>query len=167
LSAAFIEGPAALGSPSGVDANRRPAVMAEVGFRPQSDVEGVGIIALMLAQDHEEHPVPEDMRPRFQELIAAFVAGDFLLSRHALDGIAPIDANSARLFEGQIAAYGDNLASLSDEVWQRSAYRWMDDHWDFVIDLTTNRESVSDLTLHAKLFGGPGGRIEVWSIHVP
>jgi hypothetical protein len=121
----------------------------------------------MLAQDDEEHPVPEDMRPRFQELIAAFVAGDFQLSRHALDGVAPIDANSARLFRERIVAYGDNLASLSDEVWQRSAYRWMEGHWDFVIDLSTNQQPVSDLALHAKLFGGPRGRIEVWSIHVP
>lgn len=121
----------------------------------------------MLAQDDDEHPVPEDMRPRFQELIAAFVTGDFQLSKHALDGIASIDADTARLIEGQIAAYGDSLAPLSDDVWQRSAYCWVDDHWEFLIDLSTVQERVSDLALHAKLFGGPNGRIEVWSVHVP
>jgi hypothetical protein len=121
----------------------------------------------MLALDDQEHPVPEELRPRFQELVAAFVTGDFQLSRHALDGIAPIDAETAGFIEGQIAAYGDSLAPLRDEVWQRSAYRWMNDHWDFLIDLTTVRERVSDLALHAKLFGGLSGRIEVRSVHVP
>lgn len=112
----------------------------------------------MLVQDNDEHPVPEDMRPRFQELIAAFVTGDFQLS---------IDADTAQFIEGQIAAYGDSLAPLSDDVWQRSAYHWMEDHWEFLIDLSTVQERVSDLTLHAKLFDGPNGRIEVWSVHVP
>lgn len=121
----------------------------------------------MLAKDNEEHPVPEEVRPRFQGLIAAFVTGDFQLSRHVLDGIAPIDANMAQFIRGQIAAYGADLAPLSDDVWQRSTYRWMDGHWEFLIDLSTNQEPVSDLALHAKLFGGPGGRIEVWSVHVP
>jgi hypothetical protein len=121
----------------------------------------------MLAQDNDEHPVPEDMRPRFQELIAAFVTGDFQLSRQALDGIASIGADTAKFIEGQIAAYGDSLAPLSDDVWQRSTFRWMDDHWEFLIDLSTVQERVSDLALHAKLFDGPNGRIEVWSVHVP
>ena len=121
----------------------------------------------MLAQDDDEHPVPEEMRPRFRELTAAFVTGDFQLSRPALDGVSQLDADTARFISEQIVAYGDNLASLSDEVWQRSAYRWMDGHWEFLIDLSTDREPVSDLVLHARLFDGPSGRIEVWSIQVP
>lgn len=121
----------------------------------------------MLALDDEEHPVPEAVRPRFQELAAAFVTGDFQLSRHALDGVAPIAADTAAFIEEQIAAYGASLAALSDDVWQRSAYLRVDDHWEFLIDLSTVQEPVSDLVLHAKLFGGPSGRIEVWSVHVP
>ena len=121
----------------------------------------------MLAQDDEEHPVPEQLRPRFQELVAAFVAGDYRLSRHALDCISPIDEQTAQFIAGQIAAYGASLAPLSDQVWQRSIYLWMDGYWEFFIDLSTNQEPVSDLALHAKLFGGPSGRIEVSSVHVP
>lgn len=121
----------------------------------------------MLAQYDKEHPVPEEIRPRFQELVAAFVAGDYRLSRPALDGIAPIDENTAEFIAGQIAAYGATLAPLNDEVWRRSIYLWMDGYWEFLIDLSTTQESVSDLALHAKLFGGPCGRIEVSSIHVP
>lgn len=127
----------------------------------------MGIVPLMLALDDEEHPVPEEMRRRFQEVVAAFVTGDFQLSNHVLDGVASIDADTAGFIEGQIAAYGDGLVPLSDEVWQRSVYHRMEDHWEFLVDLSTIQEPVSDLALHAKLFGGPSGRIEVWSVHVP
>lgn len=121
----------------------------------------------MLAQDDEEHPVPEQLRPRFQGLVAAFVAGDYRLSKHALDGIAPIDEDTARFIAGQIAAYGAPLTPLDDAVWRRSIYLWMDGYWEFLIDLSTTQEPVSDLALHAKLFGDPNGRIEVTSVHVP
>lgn len=121
----------------------------------------------MLAQDDKEHQVPLELRPRFRQVVAAFVAGDFRFERHAIDAVTSIDASTAQFIEEQIAAYGGGLALLSDEVWQRSAYRWMDGYWEFLIDLSTNAEAVSDLALHAKLFGGPSGRIEVWSVHVP
>ena len=127
----------------------------------------MGLAALMLAQDDKEHLVPEQLRPRFQELVAAFVAGDYRLSRHALEGIAPIDEDTAQFIAGQIAAYGATLAPLNDEVWQRSIYLWMGGYWEFLIDLSTTQEPVSDLALHAKLFGDPSGRIEVSSVHVP
>jgi hypothetical protein len=121
----------------------------------------------MLAQDDDEHPVPNELRLRLQDLVAAFVAGDFQLSKHVLDGIERIDAATAELIAGQVAAYGDNLTPLREEVWQRSVYRWMDDHWALLIDLSTAQEPVSDLALHAKLFDDEWGRIEVWSVHVP
>lgn len=124
------------------------------------------LTTLMLAQDGKEHPVPEQLRPRFQELVAAFVAGDYRLSRRTLEGIAPIDEDTAQFIAGQIAAYGATLAPLNDEVWQRSIYLWMDGYWEFLIDLSTAQEPVSDLALHAKLFGDPHGRIEVSSVHV-
>ena len=125
------------------------------------------LTTLMLAQDGKEHPVPEQLRPRFQELVAAFVAGDYRLSRRTLEGTAPIDEDTAQFIAGQIAAYGATLAPLNDEVWQRSIYLWMDGYWEFLIDLSTTQEPVSDLALHAKLFGDPDGRIEVSSVHVP
>lgn len=121
----------------------------------------------MLAQDGKEHPVPEELRPRFRELAAAFAAGDFQLSRHMLDGVAPIDGDTAQFIARQIASYGAMLAPLSDKVWQRSVYLWMDGYWEFVIDLSTTEASVSDLALHAKLYDDQYGRIEASSVHVP
>lgn len=136
-------------------------------FRAIVTPRAFGIVSLMLAKDGNEHPVPEALRPRFQALVAAFVAGDFELSSHMIEGISPIDRDGARFIAGQVAAYGGTLAPLSDEAWQRSVYLWMDGYWDVLIDLSTTEESVSDLVLHARLFGDQSGRIEVWSVHVP
>lgn len=121
----------------------------------------------MLARDDKEHPIPEGLRPRFRELVAALVAGDFQLSTAQLDGVAPIDAHLADFIAEQIDAYGATLAPLSEEVWQWSIYACDGSNWQFLIDLTTTEEPVSDLVLHARLRDDEDGQIEVWSVHVP
>jgi hypothetical protein len=125
------------------------------------------IVRLMLARDDKEHPIPEGLRPRFRELVAALVAGDFQLSNHRLNGVAPIGARLADFIAEQINAYGATLAPLSDEVWERSIYAFDGPNWQFLIDLTTTEEPVSDLVLHARLADDEQGLIEVWSVHVP
>lgn len=121
----------------------------------------------MLKKDDGEHPVPDDLRHRFRDLVSAFVSEDFQLSRHAVEGVSSIDADTATFIAGQVAAYGDGLVPLNDRVWQRSVYRWMDGYWEFVLDLSTVHEPVSDLALHAKLVDDQNARLEVWSVHVP
>lgn len=121
----------------------------------------------MLERDDKEHPIPEGVRPRFRELVAALVAGDFQPSNHSLERVAPIDARLADFIAEQINAYGATLAPLSEEVWERSIYVWDDPNWQFLIDLTTTEEPSSDLVLHARLAGDEEALIEVWSVHVP
>ena len=121
----------------------------------------------MLARDDSEHPVPERLRRRFSELASALVAGNSRLSNPAIKGVAPIDPSLADFVAEQIEAYGAALAPLSDEVWARSIYVWDAAHWQFLIDLTTTEEPVSDLVLHARLRDDEDGQIEVWSVHVP
>lgn len=121
----------------------------------------------MLARDDREHPIPEGLRPRLRELVTALVAGDFQLSNPGLVGVASIGARLADFIADQIDAYGATLAPLSDEVWERSVYAWDGVNWQFLIDLTTIDEPVSDLVLHARLAGDEEGLIEVWSVHVP
>ena len=118
-------------------------------------------------KDDDEHPVPTQLRERFQQLIAAFATGDLQLITARLDGIAPIDRKTADSIAGTIAAYGSALAPLREETWERSVYRWMDGEWQFLIDLSTIDETVSDLVLHARLADDETFRIEVQSIHVP
>jgi hypothetical protein len=121
----------------------------------------------MLARDDKEHPIPEDLRPRFRKLVSALIANDYQLLNHRLDGIAPIDARLADFIAKQIDAYGAALAPLSEDVWKRSIYSRDGLGWQFLIDLTTSEEPVSDLVLHARLADLAEGQIEVWSVHVP
>ena len=121
----------------------------------------------MFEKDDAEHLVPEQWRSTFRQIVHAFVAGDFQLREHAIDGVAPIDPATAESIAENLSAYGDALALLNDETWDRSVYRWMDGYWLVLVDLTTAGESVSDLTLHAKILDQPSPRLEIQSVHVP
>ncbi|MBU1346928.1 MAG: hypothetical protein KKA16_08235 [Alphaproteobacteria bacterium] len=136
-------------------------------FDPKRTSTSTFIVGRMLARDDKEHPIPERLRPRFRELVAALATGDFQLAAHGIDGVAPIDARLADFIADQINAYGAALAPLSDEVWQGSIYAWDGPNWQFLIDLTTTEQPVSDLVLHARLPDVEDGQIEVWSVHVP
>jgi hypothetical protein len=121
----------------------------------------------MLAKEDGEHPIPEHLRPTFRQIAAAFAAGDFELRETRVDGVLVIDADTANAIAGNIAAYGSALAPLSEDTWQRSIYRWMDGYWQALVDLSTIDETVSDLTVHAMIFGDDKLSLRVESVHVP
>jgi len=121
----------------------------------------------MLKKDNDEHPVPVGYRGRLRDLVAAFAAGDFQLKSIVGQGVAPVDLETANNIARNIAAYGDALIPLHDEVWKTSIYRWMDDYWQVLVDLSTAREPVSDLVLHVKVVDDEAFVIEVQSVHVP
>lgn len=77
----------------------------------------------MLQKDDAEHLVPEPLRPSFRQIADAFVAGDFELRDHAIVGVKPIDADTAKRIADNISAYGETLAPLSEDTWDRSIYR--------------------------------------------
>lgn len=119
----------------------------------------------MLQKDDAEHPAPEPLRSTFRRIADAFVAGDFQLRDHPIDGVRPIDAATAKGIADNVAAYGEVLAPLNEETWNQSIYRWMDGYWQLLVDLTTLFEPVSDLTLHAKL--DETGELTIQAIYVP
>jgi hypothetical protein len=121
----------------------------------------------MLNKDDAEHPIPEQWRTTFRQIASAFVGGDFLLREHPIDAVAPVDPATARRIAANIASYGDALAPLEDATWEGSVYRWMVGHWLMLVDLSTEGEPVSDLTLHAKLSEGDDLPLEIISVHVP
>jgi hypothetical protein len=121
----------------------------------------------MLVKDDAEHQIPEPWRAMFRQIVNAFVAGDFQLREHEIDGILAVDAETAKLISDNIAAYGEALAPLDEAVWDWSAYRWMGGYWQMLVDLTTIEEPVSDLALHAKAHVADGPRLEISSVHVP
>lgn len=121
----------------------------------------------MLAKDDAEHPVPVEWRPIFHEIVEAFSAREYALHGRRVAGVLPVEPATARFIAKSVSAYGDDLAPLNAATWERSVYRWMEGYWEFIVDLTTIGEPVSDLALHAKLYDGAAQRLEIWSVHVP
>ncbi|HMO74288.1 MAG TPA: hypothetical protein PKD48_03020 [Sphingopyxis sp.] len=121
----------------------------------------------MLARDEIERPIPLEWRITFQEIADAFANGDFALQNHPVDRVAPIDQPTSKFIASCVAGYGDSIAPLQSATWERSCYLWMDGYWQFLVDLSTDAEEVSDLTLHAILREGDNTRLEIQSIHVP
>ena len=122
--------------------------------------------SMSLARDAQEHPVPVPVRDRVRSIVDAFVEGDLSLEHHPIEGVECVDPRTAAFIARSIAEYGDTLAALDEATWERSCYRWMDGFWEILVDLTTSREAVSDLTLHIKMHDVPR-RIEICSVHTP
>jgi len=109
----------------------------------------------MALMDDAEHLVPELWRAKFAEIAAALAAGDFQLCMSRVEGVEPVDQETADRIAANVAAYGDRLAPLDEATWDRSIYRWMGGYWQVLVDLSTISEPVSDLTLHAKVYAPP------------
>jgi hypothetical protein len=120
----------------------------------------------MLARDDDEHPVPPELHATFHDIADAFAVGDYLLRNHTIAGVHAVDPSTAKAIAESVSAYGDSLAPLHSSTWSHAVYRWMEGHWHMLIDLTTEREQVSDLTLHAKLHDTDPLTFEVESVHV-
>lgn len=121
----------------------------------------------MLQRDDAEHEVSLEWRGHFAQIVDAFLLDDFLLSDHPIDRVQPVSSATAEAIVNNVTAYGATLAALNTATWERSVYRWMDGYWLFLVDLTTDDEEVSDLTLHAKLHDASDARLEIQSVHVP
>ena len=122
---------------------------------------------IQLEKDDRQHPVPLDWRPTFHLISEAFRQGDFGLRDHPIENVAPVDPVVAQFIADYISDYGDELASLDPATWERSIFLWMGGYWWVLVDLTTTREPVSDLTLHARLYDDSPPRLEIQSVHVP
>lgn len=123
-------------------------------------------VQAMLERDDAEHPVPAEWHPIFCQIADAFAAGDFQLRDHPVDRVSMIAPATASSIAASVSAYGDRLAPLHPSTWSRSVYRWMEGYWQLLVDLTTESEEVSDLTLHAKIHDADPPTLEIESVHV-
>jgi hypothetical protein len=121
----------------------------------------------VLLRDDREHQIPESWRTPFEQVVEAFLRGDFELSSPTLEHVEPIDPAKAASIRSAIEFYGSLLAPLDSRTWERSVYLWVDGSWEFIVDLTMIDQPISDLAVHAKLLDGSGEKLNVWSVHVP
>ncbi len=120
-----------------------------------------------IKDENSAHPVPEAWRPAFREIVKAFAAGDYALTR-AIRGVASIPVATSTQVKTYVGQYGEKLADLPDETWNTSISQWMGTHWDVLVDLWTVESGESDLVLSARVFEVDDGfRIEIDSVHVP
>ena len=124
-------------------------------------------MAVVLAEDNEEHPIPPELRPIFKSITDAFSTGDFRLEGAQVQSVVPIDFGTAAYMAANVEDYGEQLVPLHPDVWDRACYSFQGTYWDAIVDLSTGTEKVSDLAMHARIRTRPNLQVEIWSIHVP
>lgn len=113
------------------------------------------------------HPVASAWRQTFQNIVKAFVRGDYGIVA-GLDSVAPLSPRDADQIRSYIADYGETLVDLPDASWETSIAQWMGGYWDVLVDLWTVESGASDMVIAARVFEvGNGFRIEIHSVHVP
>jgi hypothetical protein len=114
-----------------------------------------------------EHPIASAWRPILQEIVKAFVDGDYDLSR-GVPSVLPVSKSSVEQIRAYICDYGETLSELPDKTWERSVSQWMGEHWEVLVDLWTVESGESDLVLDARVFEVDDGfRVEVHAVYVP
>lgn len=121
----------------------------------------------ILKNEEDELPVPTEWRQTLIDIVEAFSHGDFCLNNN-VDFVHAISASAAKRISGNIAAYGDELVSLSEETWDTSIYQWMRGYWEILVDLVMLDEGVSDLVMFVKVRENGGTYcFAVEDVHVP
>lgn len=120
-----------------------------------------------IEDEHASHPIATDWRPVLTAVVERFIKGDFNLS-NPVSGVLPVDPDVARQNKDYVTEYGQQLVSLSNEVWNTSCAQWMGKYWEIIVDLCTATEGVSDLVLTGKVANVNGQPVfSVGLIYVP
>lgn len=118
-------------------------------------------------ETQDQRSVPKIWRSSFVEAIACFRSGDYRVTPR-IPYVMPVSEESMVQIAEYIADYGDTLARLPDETWQRSVCLWTGSHWDVFIDLWTEEQGHSDMVLFARVFKEADGyEIYLESVYVP
>lgn len=115
----------------------------------------------------KQGPIPSVWRPVFQDIVKAFVRGDFKVST-GVPGVSLVRDNVADQIESYIKDYGETLVELPDETWESSVCIWTGERWDTIVDLWTAREGRSDLILQTLVREAAGGfSYDICLVYVP
>ncbi|KDA02681.1 MAG: hypothetical protein V7651_14865 [Hyphomonas oceanitis] len=97
-----------------------------------------------------ELPIPTEWRAALKQIADALAAGDFELS--SLPQVSQYeDPDFAKINRANIQDYPDSLAPLDASTWDTSIYRWMEEYWEVLVDLSAGATLTSDLVLHVKV----------------
>ncbi len=122
---------------------------------------------LAVKDETTERPIPTAWRRALQEIVDAFVVGDFGLDK-GIDGVEPVSADTASHIQSYLKDYGATLVGLPEETWNSSVCIWYGDYWNTLVDLWTLEEGRSDLVLHVRVTeAGSRFNIEVYLVYVP
>lgn len=114
-----------------------------------------------------EGPVALVWRPVLREIVEAIRRGNPALAS-ALPAVAPVAPETAEQIRDYVTDYGELLVALPEATWDSSVALWMEDFWEVLVDLWTEGEGRSDLTLHVRVFEhGTGYCFEVGPVYVP
>jgi hypothetical protein len=115
----------------------------------------------------DQQSIPEAWRDTLREVVKAFVAGDYDLSR-GVAGVDPIPASMAAQIREFILDYGATLVELPEAAWATSITQWNGPHWEFFVDLWTAEEGRSDLVLSGTVVETAGAyRFTLHLVYVP
>ncbi len=117
-----------------------------------------------MSDESEQEPIPAHWRQAFRDVVAAFVASDYLRS---IPGVQPLSVETASQIQRYILEYGATLVALPEETWDSSVCIRSGDHWEALIDLWTQQEGRSDLVLHAQVSDNPTLSVKVHLVYVP
>jgi len=121
----------------------------------------------ILKRNDEELPVPSEWRQTFIDVVDSFKNGDFQLD-NKVDAVHTVSIPDAKRMTANVADYGDELISLSEETWKTSICLWRGNYWQVLIDLMTLDEGVSDLVLFVTVRENAGKQcFTVEDVHVP
>jgi hypothetical protein len=114
-----------------------------------------------------QHPVATVWRPVLEDIVRAFVQGDYELSLRP-SSVMPVRTHVGQQIREYISDDGRTLVELPDEAWSTSVCQWMETHWEVLVDLWTLESGESDLVLSVRVFESDDGFVtEVGPVYVP
>ena len=116
--------------------------------------------------ENEELPIPIIWRQTIYKIVDELRKGNFQIQ--GIKNVDPLDVLNAETIRKSIDYYDDKILPLPKETWSTSTYRWALDHWEIIVDLFTEREGLSDLSLFINVAENSSDyTFQVESIHVP
>ena len=125
-------------------------------------------VELLAEKDEaQEHQIPTAWRPIIRSVVSAFVKKDYRLSVCG-PGVEKITPEMAAQIRDSIRSYGATLTDLPEDAWKTSTCMWYGTHWDALVDLWTQEEGPSDLTMDVRVTASTAGyTFKIQMVFVP